>query len=245
MSLYLIINILAVSIPLLFSFDKRVHFYRYWRCFFPSMILTMTFFIIWDVIFTSQGIWGFNEQYHGNWVLFGLPLEEYLFFITVPYASVFTIFVLKSYFPRAVLGDSGVRIVTHILVIFLVLMAAFNFDKAYTAINFIFAALIIGLVYLTRRELLRQFYTSYLVILVPFMIVNGILTGSFIEDQIVWYNDLENLGFRLGTIPVEDVLYGMSLILINYYLLETFRSVRIRQKAYTWHTLPQGLTCSD
>ena len=223
MSLYLILNILTVSIPLLLSFDKKVHFFRYWRFLIPSMIITMVIFIVWDVIFTSHGIWGFNEQYHAKRILFGLPLEEYLFFITVPYASVFTIYVIHHYFPRIQLNDFQVQLVSFLLIAFLLLMAAINLDKAYTAVNFFFSALVIGLVYLTQRRLLRQFYLSYLVILIPFMIVNGILTGSFIEDQIVWYNDHENLGFRLGTVPIEDVFYGMSLILINYYLTETFR----------------------
>ena len=55
--------------------------------------------------------------------------------------------------------------------------------------------------------------------------MNGILTGSGIEEQVVWYNDSENLGKRLGTIPVEDILYGMTLILLNYYLTELFRKI--------------------
>ena len=230
MSLYLYLNIFTISIPLLLSFDKKVHYYRYWRFLLPSLIITMLIYIVWDVIFTSHGIWGFNERYHADWMLFGLPLEEYLFFITVPFASVFTIYVINHYFPRIRLNDFKVGIISFLLITFLLFMAAFNLDKAYTAVNFFFSALVIGLVYVTQRGLLRQFYLSYLVILIPFMFVNGILTGSFIEDQVVWYNNHENLGVRLGTVPIEDVFYGMSLILINYYLTETFRQVTGKRK---------------
>jgi hypothetical protein len=35
MPLYLIINIAAIGIPLLYSFDKRVRFYRSWKVLFP------------------------------------------------------------------------------------------------------------------------------------------------------------------------------------------------------------------
>ena len=105
-----------------------------------------------------------------------------------------------------------------------------NLDKAYTVVNFLFTSAILALVYFTRPVLLQQFYLSYLVILIPFFMVNGILTGSFIEDQVVWYNDTENLGIRLGTVPFEDIFYGMSLILMNYFLTEWFKARSKRGK---------------
>ncbi len=230
MSLYLLLNIIAISFPLLLSFDKKVHFYTHWKYFFPAMILTLTIFIIWDVIFTSQGVWGFNERYYAELTIFGLPLEEYFFFISVPYASVFTLYVIAAYFPGLRLNTTQVKWVTIILVFFLLVLAVININRAYTAVNFFFTILILVLVYFSRQGLLSQFYISYLVILIPFGIINGILTGSFIEEQVVWYNDQENLGFRIGTIPFEDIFYGMSLILLNYYLTETFRSLASGRK---------------
>jgi lycopene cyclase domain-containing protein len=230
MSLYLLLNILIISIPLLLSFDRKVHFHTHWKFFLPAMIITLAAFIGWDVIFTSQGVWGFNERYHIAWTLFGLPLEEYLFFITVPYASVFTIYVLAEYFPGFRLNDRQVFAISLLLMAFLLVMAALHIDRAYTAVNFIFSALLTGWVCFTMRKLLSRFYLSYIVILIPFGAVNGILTGSFIEEQVVWYNDQENLGIRLGTIPFEDIFYGMSLILLNYYLTETFRKISQRRK---------------
>lgn len=230
MSLYLLLNIIAISIPLLLSFDKKVHFYTHWKYFLPAMIITLVIFIIWDVIFTGQGIWGFNERYLTGLSLFNLPLEEFLFFISVPYASVFTLYVLEAYFPSFRLNSTQVRWVTIFLLLFLLVLAVIYIDRAYTSVNFIFTIVILLLVFLTRPILLSRFYLSYLVILIPFGIINGILTGSFIEEQVVWYNDQENLGFRLGTIPFEDVFYGMSLILMNHYLTETFRNLAAGKK---------------
>lgn len=226
MSLYLLLNILTISLPLLLSFDRKVHFYTYWRYFFPAMIISLVVFIGWDVVFTALGIWGFNERYHGDTVFLGLPLEEYLFFITVPYASIFTIYVMEAYFPRFRLRDLQVLILSLVLIAFLIIVAVVHINRAYTAVNFFFSALLIAWVAFTQRKLLTQFFFSYLLILIPFGLVNGVLTGSFIEEQVVWYNDLENLGIRLGTIPFEDIFYGMSLILLNYYLLEIFRKMQ-------------------
>ena len=55
--------------------------------------------------------------------------------------------------------------------------------------------------------------------LVPFAIVNGVLTGSFIPGEVVWYNDSQNLGIRIATIPIEDFAYAFSMILSALYTL--------------------------
>ena len=65
-------------------------------------------------------------------------------------------------------------------------------------------------------------YEVITVMLIPFFIVNGILTGSMIENEVVWYNNSENLNIRLFTIPVEDTFYAFSLILTNLALTNYF-----------------------
>ncbi|MFT7666352.1 MAG: lycopene cyclase domain-containing protein [Patiriisocius sp.] len=60
--------------------------------------------------------------------------------------------------------------------------------------------------------------------LIPFLIVNGVLTGSFIENEVVWYNNAENLNFRITTIPIEDTIYALGMLLTVFVLLEYFES---------------------
>ena len=54
--------------------------------------------------------------------------------------------------------------------------------------------------------------------------MNGILTGSGIEDAVVRYNDAEIIGLRLLTIPIEDLFYGFELFLLNVFFYQAFET---------------------
>ena len=212
MSLYFIINLASISIPFLFSFHPRLRFFEKWKGFFLGTLIIGGVFIVWDVIFTKIGIWGFNPDYLTGIYLFNLPIEEWLFFICIPYASIFTHYSLvKLEKFKLSLKVTGV---ISILVSGLCFVIAVVFpDRMYTFVTSIFTFFIILIAWFYYKELLQRFYLSYVVVLVPFFIVNGILTGSFIENEVVWYNNAENLSLRLFTIPVEDTFYGFSLLL--------------------------------
>jgi lycopene cyclase domain-containing protein len=60
----------------------------------------------------------------------------------------------------------------------------------------------------------------YLILMPGFFAVNGILTGSLIPSPVVNYNPDDFLGIRMGTIPVEDAVYGYSQFLLNIYFFK-------------------------
>ena len=68
----------------------------------------------------------------------------------------------------------------------LLLFSIIYYDKWYTVVNFVYAIVLLLLVKQLRPEILKSYYLTFLVILIPFFIVNGILTGSFIEEPVVW-----------------------------------------------------------
>jgi lycopene cyclase domain-containing protein len=217
---YLVVDLAALSVPLIFSFHPRLRFYRFYIPFLLGLILTGGFFIIWDVYFTEWGVWGFNDRYLLGIRYFGLPLEEWLFFFCIPYACVFT---YKSFeaLGRGDLSPQRSRVVLNYLTALSLAMFVLNYDKWYTASTFLFLTLFLLIhKYLLRAEYLGRLFVSYAVCLIPFFIVNGLLTGSWIDEQIVWYNDAENLGFRIGTIPFEDAFYGFLLIAMNITIME-------------------------
>lgn len=183
-------------------------------------MLTIGVFIPWDVIFTINGIWGFNSDYFLGFKILSLPLEEWLFFICIPFACVFTHYALLLYFPNLKLNKVATKAISISLVLILFILALANYDKWYTLVNFSLAIPLTWLVYKYNPQLLQHFFLTFLVMLIPFFIVNGVLTGSWIDNQVVWYNNAENLGIRMGTIPVEDSIYAYSMILMNLYFFE-------------------------
>ncbi len=223
MYLYLLLNLGSISIPLLYSFNKKMNFIKQWKTVFMAIILVAIFFIIWDVIFTKNGIWGFNEDYHLPYKIAGLPIDEMLFFICIPYASIFIHYSLEYFKPKVLLSDKIVNQITYFLLIVTAITLFFNLDKWYTSINYSLLILTLLVALFLAKYILKRFYISFVIILVPFLIVNGILTGSFIPEPVVWYNNTENLGIRLFTIPIEDIGYAFSMLFWVVFLNEQFK----------------------
>lgn len=228
---YLLVNILAISVPFIASFDKRLNFHKQWKYFFPAMIITLVFFIVWDILYTHWGIWGFNSLHLTGIEIVNLPLEEWLFFICIPYACVFTYHALNYLIKRDIVGPYA-GYISLFLILVLAMVAVFNIDRLYTSVTFLLTAIFIGLhLWVFKSKYLGRFYLAYAIILIPFFMVNGILTGSFIHEEVVYYDDTMNLGIRLFTIPVEDSVYGLLLILMNVTLFEWLRRRKVNSSA--------------
>lgn len=208
---YLALNIFTISFPLVRSFEPRLHYVQYW----PSVIVGTIFmglvFIPWDIWFTAEGVWSFNHSYVVGIYFFGLPLEEWLFFLTVPFACAFIYEVVRFFWPKLSLPFPE-RNLIGALFLFFVVMAIFNQDRLYTLVNFSVGAIALVFHYvLFKGKKFAHFFLAYLLSVIPFLLVNGVLTAI----PIVSYNNAENLGLRLFTIPVEDLCYSFTLLLLT------------------------------
>ncbi|WP_316734964.1 lycopene cyclase domain-containing protein [Pedobacter aquatilis] len=219
--IYLLINIGVILFPLLLSFDKKVHFFSKWKFVIPAILITGVVFLVWDLLFVKLNVWSFNPDYLIGISFFGLPLEEILFFLTVPYACIFIYECLNVYFPKNNLQRYSLAL-SNLLLGVCIAILFFGYSKWYTVINFgfLFAVLFYVEYINARLRFMYKFYRAYLVSLFPFYIVNGFLTAI----PVVIYNDNETLNMRVGTIPFEDHFYLMSLLLMNVFLYEFFKS---------------------
>ncbi|MFQ3326948.1 MAG: lycopene cyclase domain-containing protein [Salibacteraceae bacterium] len=218
--LYLFINIFTISGPLLLSFDKKVAFYQMLPKAFMAAAIVAVPFLIWDEIFTRAGFWGFNPDYLSGIYFGSLPLEEVLFFFTIPIACTFIYAVINNWFPTNALAAKEKRI-TSGLFIFLIPLVIIHHEFWYTSTTFSLLAIFLGyLRWYQETPYMHFIYRAYLVCLIPFCIVNGILTGSMINSPVVWYNENAFTSIRLGTIPFEDFIYAFLLILANIVVIE-------------------------
>ncbi|MBS3808240.1 MAG: lycopene cyclase domain-containing protein [Bacteroidales bacterium] len=216
---YLFLLVLTLGYPLYKSFEPRIRFHTKFRYVLPSIVLTAIPFLIWDVLFEQSGIWHFNPDYTIGVFWLGLPLEEWLFFFIIPFACFF-IYEVVLYF-TGTKPFPYIKHFTFILAIGLLIIAILSSDRTYTFVNFLLGAVLLLLMLAGPLSSghITGFYKGFAVSLVPFLIVNGALT----KIPVVLYNNTENLSLRIYSIPVEDSVYLLSLLFINFWLYETLK----------------------
>ena len=207
----------------LLSFDRKVHYYTEWKFLFPAIFIMGIFFIVWDAYKTLSGVWGFNANYITSGSLWYLPWEEWMFFLTVPFASIFIYACLNAYFPGDPLQKWD-KPLTLGIIILCFLLALLTIDKAYSSTTFILTGgfMLYHWLYVPNTYRTR-FYRAFLVILIPFLLVDGVLTGGFTQQPVVVYNPAEFMGIRIVSVPVEDAVYGFLHLFGVCYWMEWLR----------------------
>ena len=164
-------------------------------------------FLLWDMFVTGTH-WHFNPEYVSGIKIINLPIEEILFFITVPFACLFTWEMIIRRVNEKPIDLHGLR-----LLLYLALPAGiyfFSIGKQYTGLtlSFIFLATIVDQFLKANLLFDKRFYFYLLLIVIFTLIFNGYLTWR----PVVTYGVEYQLDFRIITIPDEDFFYGISLL---------------------------------
>lgn len=173
---YLLINFFSILIPFLFSFEKRIFFFKKLKALLPAILITGIFFIIWDHFMTIWKVWEFNNEYLIGYYLWDLPVEEWLFFFTIPYSCVFIYESLNFLIKKDTLSGYSKNI-SGTLAVILIVVVLFNTGKLYTAIKLTLTVFMLVYVLIENFDFMGKFYRAYLVSLIPFFAVNGLLTA--------------------------------------------------------------------
>ena len=221
---YLLILIGTIAAPLFYSFEKQLSFYTNLKYLLPAMLFTGAIFIIIDLRFEQRAIWRFNPEFTIGVNILNLPIEEWLYFIAVPFLGVAVYEFLKTRFfdferPKVFLALSLV------LLLLFGVTAYLSRQKIYPF--FIFFLLTIYLGYTIFRDKFQihytKFYLAYFIMLIPFLIISGLITAL----PIVEYNPDFILGIRLFKIPVENFATLFLLLLMNITIYEFLKKRQI------------------
>lgn len=222
---YLLLDIAALSFPFIRSFEPKIYFISRLRLLLPGIALAASIYIPWDIFFTKEGVWGFNNNYLSGLYIVNLPIEEWLFFIIIPYCCFF-IYEVTLYFFKLP-EFKRFSLFHYALATLLFIIGSLYSDLYYTSVTFILCAVVLLLItHFFKTARWNHFWITYLICLIPFLLMNGALTGSFTPDPVVWYDNNENLGIRLFTIPVEDTIYLLCYLLLIFWVYEKKSQLR-------------------
>lgn len=220
--LYLALMLFSLSYPLAQSFEWRLKLYTKWKFIFPAIFFMMLLFIPWDIWFTYKGIWWFSDTYTLGIKFFELPIEEWMFFVIVPYACLF-IYEVLNYFIKQDIFKPFARSFFGILGIVLLVFSFLNFHRNYTFFTFLLCGISLFILVWKNPIWIGRFLLAYLVVWIPFLIINSALTGAFTENPVVNYDNTQNLGIRIFTIPIEDSVYNLLkflMVIAAYHFLQ-------------------------
>jgi lycopene cyclase domain-containing protein len=148
-----------------------------------------------------------------------------MFFLVVPYACLFIYACLRAYWPLWHSHNLN-RISTNAIITLSTICIIYNPTHAYTTSTFGLLAITYIILLCTKyNQHLTHLIISWAVALLPMAFVNGILTGN----PLLIYDDTENLGIRIGTIPVEDFFYNLLYMTWMITLFEIFKGKSRKQ----------------
>jgi lycopene cyclase domain-containing protein len=206
--------------PLGFSFEDRVHFWTHWPAVASALVLTGLLYLFWDAVVVRRGDWSFNPKFTGTLRIFGLPLGEILFFITVPYACLFVWEAIKTLLPPGIdwLSIQPMGLYAGALVF---VGASWVFRHlGYTVLALLSVAIFLSTLAITHPALAgrSEFWVWWLFCFVAFAVVNGLYTAL----PTIFYNPRAIWGIRVGTIPLEDFFYNLGYLGLTLCFYLTF-----------------------
>ncbi len=216
---YLLFNLIVLVGPTVAHFNPEINQISQGRLKLRTNGIVMIPYIIWDVLVTGSH-WQFNEAYTLDFRLFGLPIEEWLFFITVPFGCL----LVWETLPR--LGQ--LKSLRHVRTALYATLPGgiwvFSTGRQYTGLVLCCFGFVAVADILLRTDLFLQpkTYLYLAIVSILILVFNGYLTAR----PVVLYGETYQSGYRILTIPVEDFGYGFTLMLSNAIIYEILKAAR-------------------
>ncbi len=186
-----------------------------------AMVIMSIPFLIWDHIVTNTW-WSFNPLYTLPIRVFKLPLEEIMFFFTVPWSCLLLWVNIKSL--------KFLNTTTSFSYILLGLTFCFTLIAIFRSPIYMIVALLSFLLIQILSFASNLFNrNSFLFFAILTLFLTTIFNGYLTSRPVVEYSQAYLSQNFIYTIPFEDYIYGLTLICGNVWLYEKFISTKIKR----------------
>lgn len=216
---YLLINLALLFLPVLLFSIRQLNFTDNSKFIILAVLISVFAFSIPTEFMTQLKVIVFNPPYLSGMTLWQLPVEELLLLFLLPLSGIAVYLFLNHRFP-----DNGPEkyslAFSNIMLGVCIAMLYFGHQKLYTLFTFsILFVFILYIEYVNSIRFMYRFYRAFLVTLIPFYIVYGVLVNL----PVLQYNSAETLNFNQFNIPFETPFYFMGMLLLSVYLFEFFK----------------------
>ena len=223
---YLLFDLLVLAGPLVLSLMPRHGLRDVARSLAWATVLVAVPFVAWDAAVAGSH-WWFDARYTLGIELFGLPIEEVLFFVAVPYACAFAWETILGGARARATGSHHVYWLAPGLLLGGAVVVALG--PAYTGFTLLALGATATLDHMLGTGLLRMPRFAGFAVLV--VLLTGVFNSYLTWRPVVHYGEAHQLGFRVGTIPIEDFGYGLALCSATVVVFQWHR-LRVAQPSW-------------
>lgn len=212
---FLFIGLVTLMFPFLFLADKKITFKNLQKPVLWSSIAAFVPYSLLTVFFASAGIWVYEDQYLLNVFVLHVPVEHYLLNFALCFSGAMVYSYVNQKFDNNNLQKYSLAF-SNLLLGICVAFIFFGHKFSFTLIAFSLMLLILFLVeYVGKLRFMYRFYRSFLLMLMPAIVVFGLLKMI----PIIKYPHTDALKVAtLGGVAENTVLFfAMFLICIYTY----------------------------
>jgi lycopene cyclase domain-containing protein len=217
---YLLVDLGLLLFSVLVFSNKHLNFTGQSKFIILAVLINVFTFSVPTEFLTQLKVIVFNPPYLSGMTLWELPAEELLLSMLLPLCGLAVYLFLNQRFPDNSREKYSLAL-SNIMLGICIAMLYFGYQKLYTLFTFsILLVFLLYIEYVNKIRFMYKFYRAFLISLVLFYLVYGILTSV----PVIQYTAEETLNFNLAQIPFESHFYFMSMLLLSIYLFELFKS---------------------
>lgn len=212
----LIVVFAVLCVGLIFIATTSV---KSWISSLSAILLSAIGFSWLDNWFVVQGCLIYNSDLVSASHFGEVPIESIAYYFIMPFLSLFFYRFTKNLFSKKIKIQFANYVTAGFIIIILALILAFN-AKTYTMIVGAMAVvfLLIQLI-LVRGKYMKYFWISFVIQLIPFFIVEGIIA----HKSIIQFYSSGNSGIHIFSIPIERVIMNLNIYLLPVMITESFK----------------------